>query len=87
MSVVDTVYKTSRIFKDVGGVTDVKVTYDTETDTLVISLRDSAIKESDEVRPGVIADFDSAGDVVRFEVLSASRVVQNTREMQFVVAE
>ena len=63
------------------------MTYDQETDTVVISLRESDIEESDEVRPGVIADFDSAGDVVRFEVLNASRVVQNAREMQFVVAE
>ena len=63
------------------------MTYDTQTDTVVISLRESAIEESDEVRPGVIADFDSAGDVVRFEVFNASRVVQDTREVQFVVAE
>lgn len=64
-----------------------KVTYDPRTDTVVISLRESAIEESDEVRPGVIADFDSAGEVVRFEVLDASRVVQSPREMQFVVKE
>ena len=64
-----------------------KVIYDPAADTVVISLRESAIEESDEVRPGVIADFDSAGDVVRFEVLNASRVVQNPREMRFVVAE
>ena len=64
-----------------------RVTFDPNTDTVVISLRESAIEESDEVRPGVIADFDSAGDVVRFEVLNASRVVQNTREIQFAIAE
>ena len=63
------------------------MTYDPEADTVVISLRESAIEESDEVRPGVIADFDSAGEVVRFEVLDASRVVQNPREMRFAVAE
>ena len=63
------------------------MTYDPETDTVVISLRESAIEESDEVRPGVIADFDAAGEVVRFEVLSASRVVQNPREVRFVIAE
>ena len=63
------------------------MTYDPEADTVVISLRESDIEESDEVRPGVIADFDSAGDVVRFEVLSASRVVQNPREVRFVIAE
>ncbi|MCY3956988.1 MAG: DUF2283 domain-containing protein [Chloroflexi bacterium] len=64
-----------------------RVTYDPEADTVVVSLRDSAIEESDEVRPGVIADFDSAGEVVRFEVLDASRVVENPREMRFVATE
>ena len=64
-----------------------KVTHDPRTDTVVISLRDSAIEESDEVRPGVIADFDSSGKVVRFEVLEASRVVENPREMRFVIVE
>lgn len=63
------------------------VTYDPRTDTVVISLRESAIEESDEVGSGVIADFDSAGEVVRFEVLDASRVVQNPREMRFVIAD
>ncbi len=64
-----------------------KVSYDPGTDTVVIRLRESEIVESDEVRPGVIADFDSAGEVVRFEVLEASRVVENPREMRFVIAE
>jgi uncharacterized protein YuzE len=34
-----------------------KVQYDPQTDTLTITLRDARIRESDEVRPGVIADF------------------------------
>jgi uncharacterized protein YuzE len=63
-----------------------KVTYDRETDTLTISLRDAKIQESDEVRPGVIADFDSDGQVVRFEILRASKTVEKTTEMQFAVA-
>ncbi len=42
--------------------------------------------ESDEVRPGVIADFGYDGGVVRFEVLQASKVVDQTREMQFALA-
>ncbi|MCC7021238.1 MAG: DUF2283 domain-containing protein [Thermomicrobiales bacterium] len=44
-----------------------KVIYDRETDSLVITLRDAPIQESDEVRPGVIADFGEDGGVVRFE--------------------
>jgi uncharacterized protein YuzE len=53
-----------------------KIQYDRETDTMIISLRDERIKESDEVRPGVIADFGYDGGVVRFEILDASKHVQ-----------
>ena len=62
-----------------------KVTYDPETDTVTITLRDERIKESDEVRPGVIADFGYDGSLVRIEVLDASHIVKNAREMQFAV--
>lgn len=62
-----------------------KVVYDKETDTLVITLRDERIRESDEVRPGVIADFGYDGQLVRFEILRASQIVQKASEMQFVV--
>jgi len=44
------------------------------------------VKESDEIRPGVIADFGYDGGVVGFEILDASQVVEQTREMQFAVA-
>ncbi len=62
-----------------------KVTYDQETDSLTITLRDERIKESDEVRPGVIADFGYDGGIVRFEVMQASTVVEKAREIQFAV--
>lgn len=64
-----------------------KVTYDAETDTMTIILREERIKESDEVRPGVIADFGYDGRIVRFEILDASNIVENAREMQFAVGE
>ena len=57
-----------------------KITYDPETDSLTITLREESIKESDEVRSGVIADFGYDGGIVRFEILDASKVVHNTRE-------
>jgi uncharacterized protein YuzE len=60
-----------------------KVRYDQETDSMMIVLREERIKESDEVRPGVIADFGYDGNIVRFEILQASKVVQNAREFQF----
>ena len=64
-----------------------RVTYDQESDTMTITLREDRIRESDEVRPGVIADFGYDGGIVRFEILDASKVVQNTREMQFALAD
>ena len=64
-----------------------KVHYDPQTDTLTITLRDARIRGSDEVRPGVIADFGYDGGVVRFEVLDASKHVDHTREIQYALAE
>jgi uncharacterized protein YuzE len=63
-----------------------KVIYDRETDSLVITLREAPIQESDEVRPGMIADLGEDGGVVRFkfEVLRASRVVEDAEQVQFV---
>ena len=63
-----------------------RVTYDRETDTLVIVLRDQRIGGSDEIKPGVIADFGYGGSVARFEVLRASQVVEKTNAMQFAVS-
>ncbi len=62
-----------------------KIIYNPETDSLTITLRQERIKESAEVRPGVIADFGYDGGIVRLEILQASKVVQNTREIQFAV--
>jgi uncharacterized protein YuzE len=62
-----------------------KVIYDKETDTMVITLRDAEIRESDEMRPGVIADFGYDGTLLRLEILRASKVVEKTTEMQFAV--
>jgi len=53
------------------------VYYDRETDTMAISLRDERIKESDEVRPGAMADFGYDGGIVRFEILESSKHVQD----------
>jgi len=62
-----------------------KVRYDPETDTLTIRLREERIKESEEVRPDLIADFGYDGKLVRFEVLRASKVVEKANEMEFAV--
>ena len=64
-----------------------KIVYDKETDTLTITLRDERIRESDEVRPGVIADFGYDGGIVRFEILSASKVVTQPKAVAYELIE
>jgi uncharacterized protein YuzE len=64
-----------------------KVIYDRETDSLIITLRDAPIQESDEVRHGVIADLGEDGCVVRFEVLRASRVIEDVERVQFATTD
>ncbi|MFH1116639.1 MAG: DUF2283 domain-containing protein [Pseudomonadota bacterium] len=64
-----------------------KIRYDEETDTLTITFRDAQIRESDEVRPGTIVDFGHDGGVVRIEILTASKFVENTREIRFAIGE
>jgi uncharacterized protein YuzE len=64
----------------------VKITYDPETDTLTIVLKDTPVVESDEDKPGVILDFDAEGDVVGLEILDASRRVTDPRRVEFTSA-
>lgn len=60
-----------------------KITYDPDTDTLTVVLKDTPVAESDEDKPGVILDFDAQGDVVGFEILDASRRVTDPRHVEF----
>jgi uncharacterized protein YuzE len=62
-----------------------KVTYDSEVDVLRLLLSDARIQESDEDKPGVILDYDDAGNVVGLEILNASQRVDNPRAMDFAV--
>ncbi len=84
--VVVTAYKTSRIAKYPETI-DMKVHYDSATDTLTVILKDDArVVESDEEKPGVILDFDDAGDLVSLEILDASRRVSEARRVDFQMA-
>jgi YD repeat-containing protein len=53
-----------------------KVNYDAKTDTLTVIFREVPVAESDEEKPGVILDYDEAGNIVSIEVLDASRRVE-----------
>ena len=61
-----------------------KVSYDEKTDTLSVILKDDApVVESDEDKPGVILDYDQAGNLVSLEILDASRRVTEARKVEF----
>ncbi|MGH8697898.1 MAG: DUF2283 domain-containing protein [Burkholderiales bacterium] len=61
-----------------------KVAYAPKTDTLTVILREGvAIAESDEDKPGVVLDYDEAGNLVSLEILDASRRVTDARRVEF----
>ena len=52
---------------------------DRESDTLYLRLDETAVVESDEIRPGVVLDYDDKGQVVGIEILGLSRRVSADR--------
>jgi YD repeat-containing protein len=61
-----------------------KVAYDRSSDILSVVFRDDAtVAESDEDKPGVILDYDEAGNLVSVEILDASKRVTDTRRVDF----
>ena len=62
-----------------------KVTYDSEVDVLRVLFSDARIQETDEDNPGVILDYDAAGNVVGLEILNASQRVDNPRAMDYAM--
>jgi uncharacterized protein YuzE len=66
----------------------VKVRYDRRSDILTVILKEGvAVAESDEGRPGVILDYDDAGNLLALEVLDASRRVTEAKSVDFQLTE
>ncbi len=65
-----------------------KMHYDEKVDALYLSLDDSEIVESEEVKPGIVLDFNADNQVVGIEVLDLRKRVPsaNLKEVQFDVA-
>ncbi|MDO9350461.1 MAG: DUF2283 domain-containing protein [Deltaproteobacteria bacterium] len=64
-----------------------KVIYDPDTDTLSIIFRDEAIAESDELREGLVLDYDRNGRIVSIELLDASENVSEPRGVIYEIKE
>ena len=58
-----------------------KIEYDQQADAMYIRLRAGTVVESDEVRPGVVFDFDTDGRVLGIEMLDVSQRTDNPREL------
>lgn len=49
-----------------------KVTYDEEADALYLTLREEEYYESDEIKKGLIIDYDKEGNPIGVEIVGAS---------------
>ena len=63
-----------------------KIQIDRDADALYIRLRDGKVVDSEEVRPGLICDYDEHGVVIGFEVLDASKYM-NPDELSSVTVQ
>ena len=65
-----------------------RVHFDEQADALYLRLDDSAIVESEEVRPGVILDFNEQHQVVGVELLRVAKRVPlaSLKQLDFEVA-
>lgn len=62
-----------------------KIDYDQASDILSMLFSSAPVEESDEVKPGVILDYDAAGNVVGIEILDASRRMENPTAVELSV--
>lgn len=65
-----------------------KLHYDPAADALYLRLADAAVVESEEVRPGVVLDFDAQNRVVPVEILNLRKVLPDAdvKSLQLDVA-
>ena len=52
-----------------------KLHYDPTVDALYLRLSNAPVAESEEVRPGIVHDLDSAGRLVAVEILNVSKQI------------
>ncbi|MDZ7400917.1 MAG: DUF2283 domain-containing protein [candidate division KSB1 bacterium] len=74
-------------YREINGLNEVNFKYDKETDSLVIIFRHTDIEDTEEIRPGVIADFDEEGLLVSLEILNASKKVESPDRINYYSVE
>jgi len=65
-----------------------KVHFDEKTDALYFRLDDSKIVDSEEVKPGIVLDYNGKNQVVGVEILNVKKRIPEAslKEMKFEVA-
>jgi uncharacterized protein YuzE len=65
-----------------------KVHFDEKTDAVYFRLDESNIVESEEVKPGIVLDFNDKNEVVGIEILNVGKRVSSAslKQIQFEVA-
>jgi uncharacterized protein YuzE len=63
-----------------------KARYDAEADALYVRFADAPVIESEEVRPGVVFDYDDQGRIVAVEILDASEHLASGADLQHLSA-
>jgi uncharacterized protein YuzE len=64
-----------------------KIKYDKASNTVTLIFREARIKESDEIRPNLIADFGYDGKLVRLEILDARSLIDNVGEFSLTIED
>ncbi len=62
-----------------------KIIYDPQTDSLTLILREMAVKESDEIREGLIVDYGEDDRIVAIEMLDASENISEPLSFLFEI--
>ncbi len=63
-----------------------KATYDADTDSLTFVFRRARVDESDEIRDGIIIDYDKDGKVLALELLDASDRIRHPGQFAAAIA-
>jgi uncharacterized protein YuzE len=58
-----------------------KMRYDPEADVLYLRFREGKINESDEIKSGLIIDYDAEGRPVAIEILNAKEILAGKPEL------
>jgi uncharacterized protein YuzE len=64
-----------------------KIKYDKASNTVTVIFREARIKESDEIRPNLIADFGYDDKLVRLEILDARSLIDNVGEFSLTIED